>query len=156
MNGMSRQDRRISLVCRHRSAQEYQDNEFVLDVLTRVRSTHIHSTYLSVLQWRSPSKWDGRLGRQIGRSRDGPPLVPKGTSPLTESSCLCTARGRGWGVCFLCWTYGGRRARSALALRLFRFTIRRSVPGVWIGMGIANFAIPIIKKVCDCDNMQYR
>ena len=101
MNGMSRQDRRISLVCRHRSAQEYQDNEFVLDVLTLVRSTHIHSTYLSVLQWRSPSKWDGRLGRQIGRSRDGPPLVPKGTSPLTESSCLCTAKGRGWGGMFL-------------------------------------------------------
>ena len=48
MNGMSRQDRRISLVRRHRSAQEYQDNEFVLDVLTLVRSTHILSTYLSV------------------------------------------------------------------------------------------------------------
>ena len=98
MNGMSRQDRRISLICRHRSAQEYQDNEFVLDVPTLVRSKHILSTYLSVIHWRRPDKWDNNLGRKIGRSRDGPPLVPKGTSPLTESSCLCTAKGRGEGV----------------------------------------------------------
>ena len=132
MNGMSRQDRRISLVCRHRSAQEYQDNEFVLDVPTLVRSKHILSTYLSVIHWRRPGKWDDNLGREVGRSRDGPPLVPRGTSPLTESSCLCTAKGKGrggWvvGLCVLCWTYGGRRARSALALRLFRFSIRRSI-----------------------------
>ena len=117
---MSRQDRRISLICRHRSAQEYQDNEFVLDVLILVRSKHILSTYLSVLQWRRPGKWDGHLGRKIGRSRDGPPLAPKGPSPLTKSSCPCTARGKGVGGCGSGdW---GERGGIFLVLNLWRKT----------------------------------
>ena len=123
MNGMSRQDRRISLICRHRSAQEYQDNEFVLDVLILVRSKHILSTYLSVLQRRRPGKWDVHLGREIGRSRGGPPLVPKGTSPLTKSSCPCTARGKGWGGWVSVWGWGGRGGgRTILVLNLWRKT----------------------------------
>ena len=38
---------------------------------------------------------------------------------------------------FLCWTYGGKRARSALAMRLRRFSMRRSVRSA------SAFAMPV-------------